>query len=263
MLKKLKDNPLLTAILIVILYGLWFVIPMFIKEVDPNAHGIKGIEGSIAMWSSELITATVLAILISLLGWWKQIGFTHIEKGGLKFLIPIFLIALLFLNLAWLQDQSGKWLLGFESPAQLLSLVAVILLLGFVEEGVFRGALFYGLSTKFTPLFTVILTAAIFGLFHFVNLFQGASFDQTLYQVIHASAMGFLYASLRLRLSAIWPLMLMHGFWDFSLFVLQSAQTQEKTGEMSMMVGLGIAVPAFFYGLFVYWRWNKTRTLDI
>jgi membrane protease YdiL (CAAX protease family) len=101
----------------------------------------------------------------------------------------------------------------------------------------------------------------VFGLFHFVNLFTGAPLEQTMFQVMHAGAMGFLYAALRLRLGAVWPLMLIHGFWDFSLFVLQSAQTEEKTGAMSLTMGLGIAVPALLYGIFVYWRWSRTSRM--
>ena len=262
MLEKLKQRPLLTALLIVLLYGLWFVVPMFFNDMDPNAHGTEGIEGALSIWSSELITAVVLALLISFLQWWRKIGFTSINKGGAKFLLPIFIIALIVLNLAWVFDESESWFLGFDSPLQLFSLLGVMLLLGFVEEGVFRGVFFYGASTKFTPLFTVILTAVVFGLFHFVNLFKGAAFSATFFQVVHAAAMGFLYASLRLRLGAIWPLMLMHAFWDFSLFVMQSAQgVQSSTGNIPLTQGLSIALPALLYGSFVYWQWSKTQDI--
>jgi membrane protease YdiL (CAAX protease family) len=262
MLKKLKQQPLLASSLIVLLYGLWFVIPMFVKTIDPNAHGTHGIEGALSQWSSELITAIVLAVFLSLLGWWREIGFTRINKGGIKFLIPIVLLALIILNLAWVMDESGKWLFGFETPLQLFALLSVMLLLGFVEEGVFRGVFFYGLSTKLTPLFTVILSAVIFGLFHFVNLFTGADFISTIYQVIHAGAMGFLYASLRLRLGAIWPLMIMHAFWDFTLFTLGSTNSKEATENISIIQGLGIALPALLYGIFVYWRWSKSKSVS-
>ncbi len=265
MLDRLKKKPLSAALLLVFLYGLWFVLPAMIKGIDPNMKNIEGIQGILNMWSSEAITATVLVLFLSLMGWWKKIGFHRVEKGGLKFLLPIFLIALLFLNFAWVFDDSNKWFLGFSSPVELLSVIGVVILLGFVEEGIFRGALFYGLSTKFTPLFTVILTAVIFGLFHFVNLLTGKPFTDTLYQVVHAGGMGFLYAALRLRLGAIWPLMLMHGFWDFSLFVLQSAHGENAQAVVSTVSPLGfvIAVPALLYGTFVYWRWTKTHHADI
>jgi len=260
MLTKLKKQPLLMSMLIVFLYALWFVIPALLHGIDPHAHGLSGIGGALSMWRSELITAVVLILLVSWLGWWRQIGFKSVAKGGWKFLFPILLIALVFLNMAWVIDTSGKWFMGFSSPIELFSLIGVVLLLGFVEEGIFRGVLFYGLRTKLTPLFTVILTAVIFGLFHFVNLIEGATFDQTLFQALHAGAMGFLYASLRLHLDAVWPLMLTHSFWDFSLFTLQSAHHTEAVVEGSMPLSLGfmIAAPALLYGVFVYWRWRKS-----
>ena len=256
MLKTLKNNPFLTSLLIVLLYALWFIVPVFFTEMDPNAIGITGIEGALKEARPELITGFVLMLFLSLFGWWKNIGFISIKKGGIKFLLPILLIILVILNFSWVLDESHKWFWGFDSPLQLLTLLGVMLLLGFVEEGIFRGVLFYGLSTKMTPFFTVIISALIFGLFHFVNLFTGAEFMSTVYQAIHAFAMGFLYASLRLKIGAIWPLMILHGLWDFSLFVLSSTvkHTQEN---VSLGAGLSIAIPALLYGLFVYWRWSK------
>jgi len=143
-------------------------------------------------------------------------------------------------------------------------MLGTLLLLGFVEEGIFRGVLFYGLKTTCTPFYTVFLSALLFGLFHFVNLLVGADFTDTAYQVIHASAMGFLYASLRLSIGAIWPLMLLHTFWDFSLYVMQntmtvSAHTTTTPGTFSVGTSMAVAMPALAYGLFVYWRWSKTQ----
>ena len=262
MIKELRKRPLMTALLFVLFYAVWFVAPVLINGIQPDAKALEGIAGALKMWRSEAVTAGVLVLFLMLLKWWREIGFCSAERDGWKFIIPIFLLALLFLNLAWVFDESGKWFIGFESPLQLISLIGVMLLLGFVEEGIFRGVLFYGLSTQFTPLMTVVLTAVIFGLFHFVNLFTGAAFDQTLFQVIHASAMGFLYASLRLRIGAVWPLMLLHGFWDFSLFVLHSSHGEiaESSTGLTPTIGLTIALPALIYGIFVYWRWSRTQT---
>jgi membrane protease YdiL (CAAX protease family) len=261
MLKTLKNNPFLTSLLIILLYAFWFIVPIFFIEADPNAKGIAGIDGALKEARPELITGFVLMLVLSTLGWWENVGFTSIKKGGVKFLLPILLIILILLNLAWVQDESHKWFLGFDSPLQLLTLLGVMLLLGFVEEGIFRGVLFYGLSTRLTPFFTVFISALIFGLFHFVNLFTGAEFATTVFQVIHAFAMGFLYASLRLKIGAIWPLMIMHGFWDFSLFVLQSTVNHTQD-NVSLSAGLSIAIPSLLYGLFVYWRWSKENSVQ-
>ena len=261
MLKTLKNNPFITSLLIVLLYALWFIVPMFFTEMDPNAKGITGIEGALKEARPELITSFVLMLFLSLFGWWKKIGFISIKKGGIKFILPILLIILIILNVSWVFDESHKWFWGFDSPLQLLTLLGVMVLLGFVEEGIFRGVLFYGLSTKLAPFFTVFISALIFGLFHFVNLFTGAEFATTVFQAIHAFAMGFLYASLRLKIGAIWPLMIMHGLWDFSLFVLSSTVNHTQD-NVSLSAGLSIAIPSLLYGLFVYWRWSKENSVQ-
>jgi membrane protease YdiL (CAAX protease family) len=260
MLKSLKRKPLLTSLLIISLYALWFLVPMIFKDMDPNAKGIAGIAKAIKEVKAELITGSVLVLFLTILGWWKNIGFVRIKKGGVKFLLPILILALIILNVAWVMDESNKWFLGFNSPQQLLLLVVTMLMLGFVEEGLFRGVLFYGLSTKLTPLYTVTISAFIFGLFHFVNIFTGAEVIATVYQAIHAFAMGFLYASLRLKIGAIWPLMIMHALWDFSLFTIQSSVKIKGSEDISLGSGLAVALPALTYGLFVYWRWSKENS---
>jgi len=263
-IKKLRENPLFTALFLVTIYALWFIVPMFFKDIDPNAKGIVGIEGAIKEGWHELVTASALVIFLSLLGWWQKIGFTSIKKGSFKFILPIIVIILIVLNLSWVYDTSGKAFMGFDSTLQLLRLLGVMLLLGFVEEGIFRGVLFYGLRSHFTPLASVFTSALIFGLFHFVNIFTGAEVLTTLYQVIHAFAMGFLYASLRLKLGALWPLIILHAMWDFSFFILQSTIQSPDNTSVSMTAGLSISIPALIYGIFVYWRWSKSTytTMD-
>jgi len=260
MLKTLKQKPLLTSLLIVLLYACWFLSPLLFGTSDSNLHGTKAMTTA---GIPELITASALVVLVTILGWWKNIGFRDIKPGGLKFIIPIVLLIVSMLGISFSFDESGAWFLGFHSYKALFTMLGTLLLLGFVEEGIFRGVLFYGLKTTFTPFYTVLLSALIFGLFHFVNLLVGADFTDTVYQVIHASAMGFLYASLRLKLGAIWPLMLLHTFWDFSLFVMQStmsASSQTTTPDtFSIGTSMAVATPALAYGLFVYWRWSKTQ----
>ncbi|NKQ41293.1 MAG: CPBP family intramembrane metalloprotease [Sulfurovum sp.] len=259
MLNLLRRNPLLSALLIVLMYGLWFVVPMFFMEVDPKAHGAEGIDGVMKEGVPELITASVLVVLVTLLGWWKKIGFCAIKPGSIKFIIPIVLLIMLMLGASFYSDTSDTWFLGFHSPTQLSLMIGTMLLLGFVEEGVFRGVLLYGLNSKFAALYAVFVSSLIFGLFHFVNLATGADLVSTTYQVIHAFSMGFLYAALRLALGAIWPLIILHGLWDFSVFVMQTAMPSHDVvqGNFSVVSGAMMAIPALTYGIFVYWRWSK------
>ena len=257
MFRTLKKKPVHAALLLVGLYALWFLLPHLFITADPKAEGVVGIAGALKEARAEMITAAVLLGYIALLGWWREAGFVKMQRGGWKFLLPILLLVVLMLALAGLTSDEG-WFLGFSSPLQLLQLLGIMLLLGFVEEGVFRGVLFYGLGTRLTPFFTVLVTALLFGAFHMVNVLVGEAPEVALMQSVHAFAMGFLYASLRLRIGAVWPLMILHALWDFSLYVLQTALhvTPQDDSGASLLTALLIAAPATLYGLFVYYRWT-------
>lgn len=263
--RVLKKQPVYAALLLVGVYALWFALPYFFITPDPNTKGIVGIAGALKQANAERITAGVLLAYIGLLGWWREVGFVRVKRGGWKFLFPILLLVVLILGIALAFSKESGWFLGCSGPAQLLQLLGVMLLLGFVEEGIFRGVLFYGLSTRLTPFFTVLVTALVFGAFHMVNVLVGAPVDAAFFQSIHAFAMGFLYASLRLRLGAVWPLMILHALWDFSLFVMQTTLhvSAPNSGEATLLSALIVAAPAMLYGIFVYYRWRvwhrKTR----
>ena len=260
MLKKLRENPLLSSLLVLLLYAGLFILPAFFVQSDPEQHGISGVDGAISQWPTQLVFGVIFILIVSLLGWWGKIGFRGINQGGLKFLLPPFLLALSLLIFSNMNAHTDHWFLGFDRMKQLFGMVLVMLALGFTEETMFRGVLFHGLETRFTPLITVMGSAVIFGLFHFVNLLVDAGFYDTAYQVLHAAAAGFMYASLRLRLGAIWPVMLFHGFWDFSLFTSQTMSGvvagADTTSSFSLLRALLIMLPAFIYGLYVYWRWS-------
>ena len=258
-------SPILIALGIIFLYVLWFTVPYYLG-LDIHNQPIKGIEGGIAQWKNELIVSLFLIVTISTLKWWHIIGFRKIEKGGLKFILPVVIAACIILNMAWVMGDDTLWFAGFKTPRAFFTLLIVMVVLGFVEEGIFRGFLFHGLETVVSPFATVVLSAIVFGLFHFVNLLSHAPLIDTTYQVIHAAGMGFLYAALRLRLGAIWPLILLHGFWDFSLFTLQTVQSHNLpetniTSHFSLLLAVGMALPALLYGSFVYWRWKKATSV--
>ncbi len=259
MLQKLRNNPLLTAALVIVLYALWFIIPSFFIHTE---HKVMGVKEATALWPLQLGVGIVLALIITALGWWKEIGFRAVNEGGSKFLLFPFLMGVLMIGSAWAINKNPHIDLGYETIQPFLMLFLVMLMVGFTEESIFRGILFHGLETKLQPFAVVLLTAIIFGLFHFVNLFNGNPFDAIAYQVIHAASVGFLYAALRLRLGAIWPIMLVHGFWDTSVFVFQTAQTANgiatvaSSTTFSAESALTMALPELLYGLFVYWRWT-------
>ena len=259
MLNNLQKKPLLAAFLIIGIYALTFIIPALFTGIDPHSKGMESIAFVIGQWERQLATVLIVALIITKLGWWKEIGFVSVNKGGMKFILFPFLYTLMLLLFSL--DQYGSersWLMGFSDLTQLTSLALVLLGVGVTEELIFRGILFHGLETRFKPLIVVLLSAFIFGLFHYVNLLTNAPLYQTDYQVAHAMAVGFMYGMLRLRLGAIWPIMLFHAFWDFMIITTTHLQTSvESTTEdtFALTIMLSMMLPATLYGFFVYWRW--------
>jgi membrane protease YdiL (CAAX protease family) len=253
-----KFSAALVAAVVIITYLAWFLAPLLFIEPGLSRAPSTSFDLIYQASAGEVIIAIVLAALLSLMGWWKFIGFRASEKGGLKFVWPPFLFTLLLIAAAaWLAHSRDYPLLEVFDNHQLALLLSISFLVGFNEEIIFRGFLFQGLVSRFGGFSTIFLCGAIFGLFHLVNLLIGQPLDTTLSQVVQAGSMGFMYAAMRLRLGSIWPTILLHGFWDFSVSTLQ--QSVQLPGlESAPMGGFhpAMAIPVLLYGLFVYWRWS-------
>lgn len=253
-----RSSPALLAVVVIIAYLIWFLAPLLFTKPDLSAEPPTGYDLIYAAGIGEVVVAIALAILLGVLGWWKFIGLTTSEKGSLKFVWPPFLFTLLLIAFAaYLASSKGFPLQDLFDYHQLVLLLSISFLVGFNEETIFRGFLFQGLASRLGAFTTIFLCGAVFGLFHLVNLLTGQALDTTLSQVVQAGSMGFMYAALRLRLGSIWPMIALHGFWDFSVTSMQ--QSIQVSGMETTPAGgfhPAMAIPVFLYGLFVYWRWS-------
>ncbi len=111
---------------------------------------------------------------------------------------------------------------GFSLSYQGVSLVCAVLsmiLVGFVEEMIFRGFLFRAmlLKNKATP--AIIVSAMTFGIGHIVNLFTGQAGFYTVMQIIFAISWGFILTMVCYKSGSIIPCIIMHSMIDaLSLF---------------------------------------------
>lgn len=246
------------AFTILIAYLAWFLAPLLIVDFDSSAQAPIGFDLIFGEGVNEIVIAIVLLALIGLSKTWQAVGLKKPEAGGLKFVWLPFAYTLLMILLAMEMTNSKSVPLGEVFDLHELSLLFLIsCLVGFNEETIFRGFIFSGLSAKFRPFLTVLLCAVVFGLFHLVNLITGQALETTFSQVLQAGSMGFLYAALRLRLGSIWPLIFLHGFWDFSVTTMQ--QSMQITGfDTTAASGFHplVGAPLVIYGLFVFWRWK-------
>jgi membrane protease YdiL (CAAX protease family) len=148
----------------------------------------------------------IVAVLLTVMGWWKAVGFRAADRRGdlLYFLVPFIPMFLNFIP--GIQVSSWRYL---------LEVFVITLMVGFVEESVFRGLMLNVLKTRGLWK-AAIITTLLFGFTHAL-------------QICYAMAMGF--AALVLRKGILWPLVLTH-------WLLISSPSSSRPGSRTRRRGM-------------------------
>ena len=142
----------------------------------------------------------------------EKYGLTGWPKNAKKYLYFIPMWVLMTGNL-W-----GGFALSYSGAAQVFAVLSM-LLIGYVEEMLFRGFLFKALIPKDGIRIAVIISAVTFGIGHIVNLFAGQANLETVIQVFFAIAWGFIFTMVFYKSKSLIPCILTHGLVDaFSKF---------------------------------------------
>ncbi len=92
--------------------------------------------------------------------------------------------------------------------------VLSMLLIGYVEEVLFRGFLFKALLKANGPKLAILISAVTFGLGHIVNLLTGQASLETLVQMVFAIAWGLVFTLAFYKGGSLWPCVIAHGMID-------------------------------------------------
>lgn len=144
---------------------------------------------------------------------WSEIGFQKTEKKHLLWLLPT-LLAIITILIFSFQDASS--LSGSQWFAIAVGLF-MAMLIGVGEEVVYRGAVLHSFIKNRPVWIGMIISAVLFSLVHAVNVFGGMSTPDMLGQLQGTLITGLLYAPIAILLRNIWPLIIIHGLWDFSI----------------------------------------------
>lgn len=135
--------------------------------------------------------------------------------SSLTALLPALAIALN--NFPWIGLIAGG--VRVDRPEWIWLLALDALFIGAFEEMAFRGALLPLLLKRFGGtrkgfLLTVILSSALFGLVHLLNLFEGAGIGATMLQVGYSFLIGGMCAIVYLKTGNLIACILIHGIYD-------------------------------------------------
>ena len=180
----------------------------------------------------------VLAVFLLKNGLTEQYGLCRSELSAQQHLCYLPLLLMVSVNL-W-----GGVKLNLSLPETVLSMLTMMLV-GFLEELIFRGFLFTALR-KDSLKVAVIVSSVTFGVGHIVNLLNGAPLGETLLQIVYATAAGFLFTVIFLRGGSLWPCILTHSAVN-SLSVIAGPQS---TG-LQIASAVCLTVVSVLYGIWI------------
>ncbi|MBE5780721.1 MAG: CPBP family intramembrane metalloprotease [Clostridiales bacterium] len=124
--------------------------------------------------------------------------------------------------------------------------MAAMVLVGFVEEVIFRGFLFRAMEKEGVTM-AIVVSSLTFGIGHIINLISGnLALVPALCQVCYAAAAGFLFVIILYRGGSLWPCVLTHSALNaLSVFSLEAAAGEGAlilTSLIHCAIALGYAL---------------------
>ena len=167
---------------------------------------VRGNLGDESPWMLAALAALAVAATLFIKGnaLESKYGLTGWAETPRKYLyfLPMFFLA------------TGNLWSGFGLEYQGLSEVLAILsmlLVGYVEEVLFRGFLFKALLKKDGPKPAILISAITFGIGHIMNLLAGQASLETAAQVVFAIAWGMIFTVAFYKSGSLWPCIVAHG----------------------------------------------------
>lgn len=198
--------------------------------------------GGLRMYAlANAILTVAVALLITRLRWWGRVGFRPAGRRQLLWVLPMAVPVLL--NAYPGLDPGG--------PVAVAGFLGLALLVGFVEEAVFRGLMLRTLERLGVGR-AVAITTVLFSVTHLMNVMAGESTFQAVLQLAYTAAIGFAFTAYALRAGTIWPLIVVHALIDFVAFL------QDATIPVPPVVEITVAV-VVTAGFTAYGAWLLTR----
>ena len=176
---------------------------------------------------SKLITAPSLIAMSAFIYIWlsknglsKEYGLvcTVGNANGMLYFVP--LIILITANL-WNGVTLNMPI--FDTVFYIISM----LLVGFLEEIIFRGFLFKAICGSGVKK-AFVISSVTFGIGHIVNLLNGADLLPTVFQIISAVAIGFLFTLIFYKTNSLWPCIVTHSIFNsLSAFAVEKGTTEK------------------------------------
>lgn len=238
-MKKLYNkSELWFSIIWIIAYVVLFSIADGLSEKTGYMKSITALVG--------ILLSTIIIIFLKKNNLLEKYGLCSF-KGNLKsFLYFIPLLAILTVNL-WNGVRMNT------SVINTILFITSMICVGFLEEIIFRGFLFVGMSQNSIKS-AIVVSSITFGIGHIVNLLNGGDFVPTLLQVFYAIAIGFLFTIMFYKSKSLIPCIIVHAvFNSLSIFSVENSSM-----TLDIITAVFLCVVSIGYAL---WILKKTKII--
>ncbi|HQR70152.1 MAG TPA: CPBP family intramembrane metalloprotease [Burkholderiaceae bacterium] len=207
--------------------------------IESVTHGIS--------WN--LVMAVALLAVVTVVMRWRDLKFVApAPMGSLRVLWFPALYLLFFASL--------PAVIGLPPARTLLFVIMNTMLVGLSEEWMFRGVLFQGLRSRLALWPAILLTSALFGAVHVMNVVTTGQLGEAVVQAVAAFMSGMVMIALLIRTGSIWVPIVYHALWDFGTFVVSvgsaaSGPPIDVTQGWNWTLPMLMVLPNFLFALFL------------
>ena len=200
MRKLYEKNEVLFAVV-------WILVYCFVMAPIKGSFGWD----SIWMLLALLLIAAGITVFVGKNRLEKKVGLSGWPRNTRPYL---YLLPMWILATANLWDGIAPSFHGLSLLVAVLSMILV----GYVEEMLFRGFLFKAMLSSNRPAVAIVVSALTFGMGHIVNLLTGQTSFETLFQIVFAVSWGFILTMVYYKCGSLLPCIAAHAMIDaFSL----------------------------------------------
>ena len=245
-----KRKPVLFGVAVLLLFCFFLFLGGLISQTL-SAFGEDVAPLIAGLW--RVLAALVFIGSMKRMGWLEKAGYRLKNTTASAWILS--LIPALILAFAIAYSMTRSFAFDFSNPLLSFSEFFMALMVGLVEETVFRGMILYALlrawgDTKSGILKAALISSVLFGLVHAPNVLFGTPLLTMLAQLGYAFLLGLFFAALLLRSGSIWVAVVAHGLIDAVGFLNFIGKEMPEPTLMSSFIPLFITVPAGLYGIY-------------
>ncbi|MFA7367406.1 MAG: CPBP family intramembrane glutamic endopeptidase [Bacilli bacterium] len=198
-MKKIFENKVLFAVFWIVLY----VVTVNISDLISEAYKLDYLTTICVLLFAVSLSLYILISKTKLIFESKNTS----KNTSVLIYIPLFIIGLI---------QLTKGIDDSLSKESIITVIGLMIGVGFIEEIIFRGFLLKAIGERSSVIKTIIISGVTFGAGHIVNLSRGYEYNELIAQIIVAIVIGVFLSLLVVITKKIYPGVIFHIIFNIT-----------------------------------------------